>query len=282
MKRNKTCILLCIIMAISSGFSEVIFSGDQDGYIEEGEYLATGPITVKAGKTLTFAPGCIIRFKQYAGLTVYGTLKCAGTPGKPVVFTSNNHRPSSGSQAKAPTSFDWNGIIVFDSAASIDLKYVRVVYGTFGIDVKSSASHIALKQVVFTENGRGGLTVNGNQVEVKDNEPFSFVQPVPVVVNSVNTLEHTGASAAKASTHNMFPWKMSIRIASGTVALAGIAAGSYYYYRASKNQDSFESSTTTNEADSYQHKRNDARKYSTIGSIVAGLGCAGFAVTFCF
>jgi hypothetical protein len=269
-------------MAMSSGFSEVVFSGNQDGYIEEGEYLATGPITVKAGKTLTFAPGCIIRFKQYAGLTVYGTLKCAGTAGKPVVFTSNNHRPSSGKAPETPGPFDWNGITAVDSEASIDFQYVRVAYGTCGIDIKSTASNIALKQVVFTENGRSSVTVGGKILDVKDNVPYFFIQPVSLSpVDTVKTAVKSD-SAAQTVPHKKFPWKISLRIASGTIAAAGIAAGSYYYYRASKNQDSFESSTTTNEADSYQHKRNDARKYSTIGSIVAVLGCAGFAVTFCF
>ncbi|HEX7511518.1 MAG TPA: hypothetical protein VF335_09475, partial [Chitinivibrionales bacterium] len=94
--------LVLVLACMVPGSSEIIFSGDQDGFIEEGEYLATGSITVKAGKTLTFAPGCVVRFKQYAGLIVEGALHCKGTPSKPIVFTSDRHRTSPSGITKGP------------------------------------------------------------------------------------------------------------------------------------------------------------------------------------
>ncbi|MGB7569025.1 MAG: hypothetical protein WBM07_14290 [Chitinivibrionales bacterium] len=263
-----------------SAFSaqEISFSGEQDGYFEEGQYLATSTITVRRGKTLSFAPGCVIRFKQYTGITVEGELKCLGGTSEPVVFTSDNDRPA---KDKAPAPFDWNGIKVADSEASVFFENVRIAFSTYGLDIKSPSSKINLKGVVFSENGRSGITVDDEQLGVIDNEQFSFVQPRPG--NEAPSVRNEPAAGPndKKPPPKKTGLKMPVRLSLGAVGVAGLAFGVYENMQAEKyfNRSQNESLPYS---DNDLNKNGTAVNLRNIGYGIAIAAACGFTLTFFF
>ena len=270
-----------ICNALFAAPAEISFTGEQDGYFESGQYVATGTITVKRGKTLTFAPGSVVRFKQFAGIIVEGTLKCVGWESQPVIFTSDNNRLKDGdAQYKIPAPFDWNGIQVADSLASLDLENVRITYSTYGLDIKSSAAQVRLKGVVFAENGRGGITIDDKQLGVIDNEEFSFVQP------PVDTMASPRKVSAKPMVqpkpHKPMDWRFPVRLSLGAIAIGGIAAGIYENMQVVKYQKVYDSDKTTSIIENDKKNASDAQKYRNFGYVIGIAAACGFTFTFFF
>ena len=281
--------LSIVLVGFDLSVAEIPFAGEQDGFIEAGEYLATGTITVPQGKTLTFAPGCIVRFKQYSGLVVEGALKCYGRPEAPIVFTSENQRTAlPGQKETTPAPFDWNGIIIADSSAAGVMEYTRVAYSTYGLDVKSASSLVKLEKAVFTENGHGSVTVNGKQLEVKDNEPFSYSQPWPES-DSLSEKKPAAAARVKAPVKKKSPsttapaaWKLPVRIGLGAIAVGGVGLAVYGHLQAEKYIKPYDATRITTVADDNEHKTRRAVDVRNFGQIVAGIAGFGLGITFFF
>lgn len=293
-RKMLTLALVTWVSVASPVFAEISLSGEQDGFLESGNYLVTGPITVKEGTTLSFAPGSIVRFKPYAGIVVKGSLKCIGTENLPILLTSENHRVSGSLSSEAPAPFDWNGILVIDSLASLDFEYVHVIYSTFGLDIKSLKSSIRLKDAVFDENGQCNVRVEGEQLDVKDNLPFSYSlsakadSAIVVSPPSVPQPEPTAAvrdTIPVAKEMGKGAWKLPARIGSGILALAGTAFAFYFDSKVSDNQEKYESVNNVKDQPlllTYQNKRDEAGANRTISIIGALIGVCGFSITFLF
>lgn len=260
---------------------EITFSGEQDGYFEPGQYVAIGAITVKRGKTLTFAPGCVVRFRQYTGIIVEGTLKCIGWPSQPIVFTSDNNRLAPpNTTSKAPAPFDWNGIQVADSTASLELECVRIAYSTYGLDIKSAASKVRLKGVVFSENGRGGMTIEEKQLGVIDNEQFSFVQPEQAKQAPAETNSAPVPKVNKPQQKKM-TWRTPVRLSLGVISAAGVALGIYENMQGEKYFKPSQDPNNKN-ANSDLDKTEKAKNLRNICYGVAIAAACGFTLTFFF
>lgn len=268
----------------ANAMQEISFSGEQDGYFEAGQYTATGTITVKRGKTLTFGPGCIVRFKPYTGIVVEGTLKCLGWTSQPVIFTSDNNRLNGANlKYNAPAPFDWNGITVVDSAASVFFENVRIAYSTYGLNIKSTSSKINLKGVVFSENGRSGITIEEKQLGVIDNEQFSFVQPEPE--NAVVTVKiRPAAPAPKAEgVHKgKMSWRTPVRLSLGAVAVAGVAFGIYENMQGINFYNDYHKDKDTLGANADWKKIQKSQNLRTIGYAIGIAAACGFTLTFFF
>jgi len=280
--------LVLVLACMVPGSSEIIFSGDQDGFIEEGEYLATGSITVKAGKTLTFAPGCVVRFKQYAGLIVEGALICKGTPSKSIVFTSDYHRSSSAGKSKLASPFDWNGITVMDSSSSIDWEYVRVAYGISGLEVKSPATPIRIVQCVFSDNGRSAFTSGGKSpIDVKDYEPFNYEQRQPLRISTQpqpDTIHFPRVTPVAAPVAPKTPMSGKAKLRWCFVGIGGVGAAlaAYSYFgQALPLNDKVRNAGDSN-LNSLVKQRDSATDRANIGWIISAAAGAGFALTFFF
>ena len=263
---------------------EISFSGEQDGYFEEGQYVATGTITVKRGKTLTFAPGCVIRFKPYTGIVVEGTLKGVGWVSQPVIFTSENNRLNTANpQYKVPAPFDWNGITVVDSAASVFLENVRIAYSTYGLDIKSTSSKINLKGVVFSENGRSGITIDEKQLGIIDNEQFSFVQPEQEnAVVAVKSRPAAPAPKAEAVSKGKMTWRTPVRLSLGAIAIADVAFGIYENMQGTNFYDDYRKDKDFLSADADWNKIRKSQNLRTIGYVIGIAAACGFTLTFFF
>lgn len=276
----------CLLVFFVSSYAaqEITFSGEQDGYFEAGQYVATGVITVKRGKTLTFAPGCVVRFKPFTGIVVEGTLKCIGWVSQPVIFTSDNNRLNTANpNYKIPAPFDWNGIQIADSAASVFFENVRIAYSTYGLDIKSSSSKINLKGVVFSENGRSGITIEEKQLGVIDNEQFSFVQPEPEnAVVAVKSRPAPPAPKAKSVPSKKSSWKTPVRLSLAGVALAGAAFGVYENMQGNKFYNDYHNDQDSISANADWKKIQKSQNFRTIGYVIGIVAACGFTLTFLF
>jgi hypothetical protein len=291
-------LILCCFAGVPMA-ADISIAGEQDGFLETGHYLVTSSITVKRGKTLSFAPGCIVRFKRFAGIIVEGALKCVGTAGLPILFTSENHRLSDPASADAPAPFDWNGVLVVDSLASLDLERVHVIYSTFGIDIKSTKSNVRLQDVMFDENGQFNLKAGSVQLDVKENEPFSIGLPSPVegapsappapVLTEPKPEPVPPAPAldkvAVKKTPKKGAWKLPVRIGCGAVALIGAGAAIFYDSEVAKYQKKYEGVHSHGDQpllDTYWDKGKQAEKQRNTGTILAIVGTGCFTITFLF
>jgi hypothetical protein len=292
--RISTLFLALCAAGVLPVFAEISLSGEQDGSLETGNYVVNGPITVKRGKTLSFAPGCIVRFKRYSGIVVEGALKCAGTAGLPILFTSENHRVSSASAADAPAPFDWNGIVAVDSQALIDFHYVHVLYSTFGLDVKSSAANIRIVNSVFDENGQFNVRMAGEQLDAKDGITFTYstvepeqpsTPPVPAPAAPTVKAEQPAEPPPPAAHEKKGGWKMPVRIGFGALALAGAAGAFYYDSKVRDYQKKYEQFSDRSHPEilrSFADSRDKAGAKRNIGWIGAIIGACGFSITYFF
>jgi hypothetical protein len=137
---------------------------------EVGREPGSGPLSVPAGKTLTVAPGAIVKggpfndscdppFGIHCALFVAGTLHAVGTPAEPITFTSINDNSIGGSTGSgSPQAGDWEGIASYGGEATIDLEHARVDYATTGV-------------WAYGEGGaavRGELTHNSSDIRTCD------------------------------------------------------------------------------------------------------------------
>ena len=87
-------------------------------------YYVIGELAVATGSTLTVEPGVEVRFGQYDGLQVEGTLKAVGTASLPIVFTGTSATPGW-----------WDGIAITGTAVAPNvgsvLDHVVIEYGGY-------------------------------------------------------------------------------------------------------------------------------------------------------
>src|SRR2546425_1844955 len=68
--------------------------------VADTTYIVTGPVTVRAPRTLTITPGTTVKFDSGVHLFIEGRLMAAGTAAKPITFTFNG----------TSSPFTWGGI----------------------------------------------------------------------------------------------------------------------------------------------------------------------------
>jgi hypothetical protein len=108
-------------------------------------------LTVPAGRTLTLAPGAIVKLgtnsSSYNGITVAGTLIAAGTVTNPVVLTSfrddtiggDTDADTTQGNPIPPTPGDWYGIDAQPGSTVLG-QHLDIRYGNYGIYATGSAS----------------------------------------------------------------------------------------------------------------------------------------------
>lgn len=121
------------------------------------EYLLTGPLTIKEGKTLTIEAGTTIKCKS-GGTDVFlavergAKLEAAGTAAKPIVFTSDAAKPAPG---------DWGGIVIAGKAKTnkgkeSQTEVAGLKYG--GTDNADNSGTLTYVRTQYT-----GAKINGDQ-----------------------------------------------------------------------------------------------------------------------
>ncbi|MBD3320552.1 MAG: hypothetical protein GF350_05585 [Chitinivibrionales bacterium] len=274
---NKSLIPAVFFLAFSAPVAaeDIELSGEQDGTYEKAEYLVKENIVVNEGRTLSFAPGSIIRFNRFAGLIVEGNLVCTGGVTEPIVFTSAHDRPAPERDDNAQP-FDWNGIEITGTADSIALAYARISYSTFGLKISDTISHLSLKNLVFNDNGNANLTIGDSIVDIEDRTPFSLGPDTLSPAPGTDIL-----STAKDTSSQKITWRTPARIGLGAAALVGGSLWVGFHARALSIQEDYENAGT-GQADRYRKDRDQAVRVRNVGAAVFGTGVAGFTVTLFF
>ncbi|WP_192879390.1 right-handed parallel beta-helix repeat-containing protein [Microbulbifer sp. A4B17] len=117
-------------------------------------YTMLGHLYVGTGTVLTVEPGARIESGGSYRIVVDGTLKAIGTSESPIVFTSDEESASSG---------QWKGIRV-DEGGSVELDYVTLEYGEYGLYAQSGSSFSLSNSIVqyIEEDGVYAYNASGS------------------------------------------------------------------------------------------------------------------------
>lgn len=125
--------------------------------------------TVAAGGSLTAAPGTVVKFSQFAGLWVSGTLEASGTAAQPVFFTEARDDAAGGDlnrdgNASAPGAAYWRGVLV-EPGGSANLNYTTVRYSGYWDSIgvrKLGGGALAMSHATVSDCAGRGLYVENN------------------------------------------------------------------------------------------------------------------------
>jgi hypothetical protein len=170
---------------------------ENGGTFPKCTYIIKGGVTVNSGKTLTFAPGTVIKFdvNQYGNkgyiMGLAATIVAKGTEQEPIVFTSAKANKAAG---------DWNYIL----CANFDFEWCTFEYGGGGDNTmltfsqEGSFKHCTLRESINTGlRGNGTFTAFEHNTITNCGETVEDEYPMSVPGNSekssVEQLEAIGA-----------------------------------------------------------------------------------------
>jgi hypothetical protein len=210
-----------------------------------------------------------------------GTLVCRGTAERPVLFTSSKDVPKSATAAKP---FDWNGIKVTAEATGITLEQCTVAYSTFGLDIESNATPVAITNVSFHDNGSASLMRGKTMMPVNESMPLSFNWPENVTPRTGKSpaIKNEKKSTRKESAGPNPAWKKTVRIAAAGSAIVGSALWLTGYLRAEHYNSLIKPGTPNAKVKEYKNSWDSSVSVRNVGIGLFCLGAAGFAVTFVF
>jgi len=134
-------------------------------------YIVTADLYVPSGKTVVIEPGAILLFSNFTGLHVEGNLVANGTPDRPIVFTSALDQAYNPRSPMHANPYDWDGIYILESGIGSTMSNCKITYSVYGIS--SLTKYIRFDNVVFKNNGRSDLTIEGAKQVVSD-KPYSY------------------------------------------------------------------------------------------------------------
>ncbi len=244
-------------------------------------YLVVSDVYVPPGKRVSVEAGVVFLFQNFTGLHVQGKLVAKGEKDNPVVFTSaNDNEYNSGSELDA-APFDWNGIYFHEDAVGAELTYCAVLYSVEGIS--SATRFVRLSPVLFMNNGRADLTIEGEEHEVgKDPYEYALTVDDPSLEGvPLSILEDPKA-----------PLRNTVRYSGLSLSVGGCIVGVIYATRfaAARNRLSALSSTSeenliTHTSEDWQEQRDEKNLNLALmltGFGIAAVGGAGLAWTFTF
>ncbi len=113
-------------------------------------FVVTGNVTVAEGATLTLEPGTVVKFGQFKGLWVDGTLSAVGTSASPITFTGTTEAP------------DWWWVIGVQNSGSADFDWCDIGYGGYSANagiLKTGTGALSLKNTRIHHTSGDGLRI---------------------------------------------------------------------------------------------------------------------------
>jgi len=221
-------------------------------------YELSNSVTVPAGKTLTVAPGQVVKGRALWGedIIVQGRLLAEGTPAAPIVFTSDRDDTAGGDtnndgSASAPARGNWGTIQFAATSTGSMLDHAEVRYGGAGAAaVWASGCSVAIKNSVIRHSSTHGVCAQNNaQMQLTSNvivqnsgagvraESGASVAAVNNTIDGNNPGVHADAAAA-VLTNNLISNNTTagVRASGGAVVTAAYngvfnpsaANGNYY------------------------------------------------------
>lgn len=239
--------LVLIIFFLTTAHSNVYvpLNGEQCGEYSTAEYIVSKTIVIPLGKTMTIESGSIIRFKQFTGIKVEGTLICKNSPGNSTLFTSKDQESEvkidlfgdtiqmyNTGQMDAPVQNQWNGINICITGSAM-LENVRIENSVYGIKIDKDTSKMKFEGLSFWNNDQD-FSVEGTSIEVDHNKPFDYktkinLPPPPVITKTdtivqIITKESTDSENVNTKTEQVSTrgkWELPVRVSLTSLAIAG-------------------------------------------------------------
>ena len=184
-------------------------------------YYLAGNVTVDAGPTLTITPGAFIKFAQYVGLHINGTLKAEGTSGSRIAFTDIRDDNLGGDNngdgsATVPAPGWWRGILVnhgaYATIVNCDIRYggssgpnLSNVYKTGASGsltiTNSTSSHSLYYGLHLNDASAAATTITGNTFSYNNYDGILAEANSPVAITG-NTFAGNGRYGIYASVSN--------------------------------------------------------------------------------
>jgi hypothetical protein len=266
----------------SPGMPNVI-AGDLPGIVFTGKapYVVTGDIFVPRGKTVAIEAGAVFLFKNFTTLQVLGKLRVNGKSDKPVVFTSVHDTIYNSESDLPPAPFDWNGIYLHEEASGSALKHCVITYSVEGVTAQTK--FFTLDSVIFRDNGRASLTIEGEIYEIEEG-PYEYT----VASKSPQLIElSTGFLSDRISRR-----RAALRYASVAFAAGGAVLSVLYAQRYNASSRQFDDLSSVHWRNLNAHSSADwesAREqqkmdfvWTMTGALCIAAGAAGFSWSFTF
>lgn len=169
-------IISSAIICLSVLNGQTVIQGDLCSFSpltsDKNPYIVPNQVTISSGKEVVINEGCILLFEDFTGINVYGSLIVNGTTSLPVIFTSINDSVHNRDAKSGANLFDWNGIVIDQSASVVKFKNIKLSYSVYG--VKTHKKDILVENAVFSQNGQFNFTINDQIQLVRESNPFSY------------------------------------------------------------------------------------------------------------
>ena len=254
----------------------------------DNPYIVDQDVLIPDGKTFTIDEGCVLLFKPFTGLVVRGKLLIEGSPSNPVVLTSINDNHYNDKAEMLPNPFDWNGILIHQTADGAVIKNCVISFSVYG--VKSQTARLDIESGTFRQNGQFSCTVNDKILPVVDNIQFSW-KPPP----SDSSVIASTDSTTKKKRDNANRTRRIIRYGGLGVGLVGAGVGTVFlvkdlqsrriiqeYEEASKAGKDPPPGSTLKDAEKAYDTYPTQEAVAIVSYILGGLGLIGFTLTFIF
>jgi PEGA domain len=166
---------LIVVFSCLCAYAETVVSGDISKITFDtigNPFIVDTGAEIPQGKTVVIPEGCVLLFKEFAGLTVKGSIAINGTEAHPVVLSSIHDTACQHGSSQPPNPFDWNGITIDKDAEHVDLRHFKLMYSVFGL--KSQKENISVAAGLFKANGQFHFSINEHIQYVQDNVPYSY------------------------------------------------------------------------------------------------------------
>jgi hypothetical protein len=248
-------------------------------------YFVTADLYVPSGKTVTLEPGCVLLFNNFTGLHVEGKLVAEGTKDRPIVFSSEFDQVYNAHTAMHANPYDWDGIYIHEGGIGTSLSNCKINYSVYGIN--SLTKYIMIANVVFRDNGRSDLTIEGTKHAVSA-KPYSFSLTIADA--------RKDGVPVKILMDPMGKKRTILRYCGIGLCAAGCVTGIWSGVQAGKDEKTLNSLKDTRIAhiddNLYQNSssvynkalqaRNRDRGFAVTGFALALLGAAGVGFSFTF
>jgi hypothetical protein len=277
----KTFCLLLVAGGIGQqALAQKYLTGELSGSYPAGEYNISGNIYVLPKTTLTFEAGSILRFDNFTGIIVRGSLVGKGTTEQPILLTSTRDIPHGKTAAEA---FDWNGIKATSEAEGITFEYCTIAYSTFGLNIESNHTPVSIKECIFHNNGSASLAREKKMIAINENLPFSQNWPdgnEPIVTPTDTTPKPIPNSNGPTKAHPK--WVLPVRISLGAAGVVGGALWIVGHVQAEHYNSLLNPPQPGTKIQEVSTSRDNAVTLRNVGIGLFAIGVAGFGVTFFF
>jgi hypothetical protein len=289
--KKKVLLSIIVLSCLFSIGAETHISGDiRTATLDAtgNPYIIDQDIVVPVGKRLTIKEGCVLLFKGFTGINVFGQLTVSGTTKQAVIFTSINDGDFNTKSEQLPNPFDWNGILIARESTGSSLQNFQLRYSVYGI--KSQNPNVTIQGGIFRQNGQFHFTINDKIQYVQDNLSYSYKGTEGGADASSNAVKESqgNAAASAASSEAKQPVsnsKLVWRYASLGVGVVGIVAGTVCLIQRNKalsDRDNRNVTTSSTMWDDLNSRANGLTAGTIISYALGAIGLTGFTLTFVF